>query len=149
MVSLVVPVVFQQPLESLLYNSTSDSKVTRELRSKKNVNYCELADLQLPRARRKHHLDTSNELFPVCILEKSEHHVKVQYVGFASKYDKWKDESELESLETDEVVEEDSEDGSSVTSYFQPYCTITCLYKSNKYFLVVGRVPNSEDRYAI
>ena len=47
----------------------------------------------------------------VRILEKSEHRVKVHYVGFASKYDEWKDASELESLETDEVDEEDSEDG--------------------------------------
>ena len=37
----------------------------RELRSMKNMNYRELADLQLPRAHRKHHLDTSNEVFPV------------------------------------------------------------------------------------
>ena len=98
----------------------------RELRSKKNVNYQELADLQLPRARRKHHLDISNELFPVHILEESEYRMKVHYVGFASKYDEWKDASELESLETDEVDKEDSEDGSSVTSYFQPYS----LYKN-------------------
>ena len=111
----------------------------RELRSKKSVNYRELADLQLPRARRKHHLDTSNELFPVRILEKSEHRVKVHYVGFASKYDEWKDESELESLETDEVVEEDSEDGSSVTSYFQPYSLYNNLSVKIKQVLSCGR----------
>ena len=39
--------------------------------------------------------------FLFIILEKAEHHVKVHYVGFANKYDEYKDESELESLETD------------------------------------------------
>ena len=43
----------------------------RELRSKKNVNYLELANLQLPSTRRKHHLDTS-KLFSVHILETDE-----------------------------------------------------------------------------
>ena len=107
----------------------------RELRSKKNVNYLELANLQLPSTHRKHHLDTSNGSYPI----KSEHRVKVHYVGFASKYDEWKDASELESLETDEVDEEDSEDGSSVTSYFQPYSLYKNLSVKIKQALSCGR----------
>ena len=45
--------------------------------------------------------------------------MKIHYVGYASKCDEWKDESELESLEA-------GKKGSQATSYFQPtLCTPT------------------------
>ena len=57
--------------------------------------------------------------------------MKIHYVGYASKYDEWKDESELESLEA-------SEKGSPV-NHFQPYSLYTNLAVKIKQALSCGR----------
>ena len=74
------------------------------LQSKKRINYREASDLRLPgtekvRAR-------SDKLFAVEVVEKEAKHVKVHYVGFLTKYDEWREESELESVYTSEISPE-------------------------------------------
>ena len=58
--------------------------------------------------------------------------MKIHYVGYASKYDEWKDESQLGSLEA-------GKKGSQVTSHFQPYSLYTNLTVKIKQALSCGR----------
>ena len=78
------------------------SRATGRLRSKRRINYREASDVRLPRAERVQ--ARSDKLFPVEVVE--DKRVKVHYVGFSTKYDEWRDESELESVYTSETSQE-------------------------------------------
>lgn len=77
-------------------------RATGRLRSRSRVNYREANDLRLPRAERVQ--ARSEELFPVEVIAKEAKRVKVHFVGYSSKFDEWRDENELESVYTDEVI---------------------------------------------
>ena len=91
---------------------------SRRLRAEKQVNYREVNDVCLPRAERAHNT-TCNGLFPVCVLEKEDTHVKIHYVGYLSVHNEWREESELESLEASEASH--SEGRSCGRSSFYPF----------------------------
>ena len=69
----------------------------RSKRAKKRVDYRELASIKLPRAETRPRYSCSTELFPVRVLEQTESRMKIHYVGYSSKYDEWRDESEVET----------------------------------------------------
>ena len=97
----------------------SSSMDMGRLRSKKRVNYREANDVRIPRAERTRST-TSNELYPVHVVERQgAKRVKVHYVGYSSAYDEWRDESELESIEVNEV--ESSEDTAYGEHSFEPF----------------------------
>ena len=97
----------------------SSSMDMGRLCSKRRVNYRELNDVRIPRAERTRNT-TSNELYPVHVVERQgAKRVKVHYVGYSSAYDEWRDESELESIEINEV--ESSEDTVCGECSFEPF----------------------------
>lgn len=81
--------------------TATNGRATGWLRSKRRIDY---TDVCLPRAEGVH--TKSDKLFPVKTVEKEDKRVKVHYVGFSTKYDEWRDESELESLYTSETSQE-------------------------------------------
>ena len=97
------------------------SRATGRLRSKRRINYCEASDVRLPRAERVQ--ARSDKLFPVEVVEKEDKRVKVHYVGFSTTYDKWREESELESVYTSETSQEaaSSEDMVCDGCSFEPF----------------------------
>ena len=89
-------------------------------RSKRRLDYRQLADIRLPRATKRPNKAPTNDLFPVIIRERNDSQVKVDYVGYSSSYDEWKDVSELETIGAAEAEEQ-----SAAPTPYQPFS----LYK--------------------
>ena len=61
--------------------------------------------------RRQKPDDICDELFPIAVLQREDQWVQVHYIGYESydtKYDKWKDEAEIECLTDNEAEAENS-----------------------------------------
>ena len=89
------------------------------VRQRERLNYRELADVKLPRARKKSKTE-SDELYPVEVVHSdSEGRVKVHYLGYSSCHDEWRDGSELVPLEPNSARETASD--SNLYSPFSLY----------------------------
>ena len=93
-----------------------------EMRSKRKLNkvdYKQLSDTKLPRAKRvrkKKPNDICDELFPIEVLQRENQRVQVHYIGYDAKYDEWKDEDEIERLSENEAEAEDMPDNLEIES---------------------------------
>ena len=72
----------------------------RERKLKGNVGtYRDLLKLDIPTRRRTRVARTDvDKLYPIRITETSQHRVKVHYIGYSTRYDEWKDASEVEDI---------------------------------------------------
>ena len=79
-----------------------------ELRSSQRKNYRDLLICKIPRASSKK-VDT-RKLYSIEIIERKDDRVKVHYVGYSSKYDEWKEKSEIEfpRPQCDQVEDEEA-----------------------------------------
>ena len=119
------------------------SRATGWLRSKRRMNYHETSDVRLPRAERV--------LFPVEVVEKENKCVQVHYVGFSTKYDEWREESELESVYTSETSQEaaSSEDMVCDGCSFEPFSLHNYLKVKIKQSLSCTRENSHEVRIVV
>lgn len=67
------------------------------LRNLERKNYKEIANIQLPRARRvTGNPRTADELYPIEVVEDDYNgRVKVHYIGYGEEFDEWKQEDEV------------------------------------------------------
>ena len=77
------------------------SRTTGRLRSKRTINYRDASDVRLSRAERIQ--AGMDKLYPVEVVKKENRLVKVHYVGYSTKYDEWREESDLEPVDTSET----------------------------------------------
>ena len=79
-----------------------------ELRSSQRKNYRDLLSCKIPRASSKK-VDT-RKLYSIEIIERKDDRVKVHYVGYSSKYDEWKEKSEIKfpGPQCDQVEDEEA-----------------------------------------
>jgi len=98
-------------------------------RKQNKVDYKQLSDTKLPRAKRVHRKkpnDVCDELFPIEILQQEDQQVQVNYIGCDTKYDEWKDDAKIECLTDNEAEAElDSPaylemDSQSVGTFYKP-----------------------------
>lgn len=104
------------------------------MRKKSRVNYKELAEIKLPREKKRKVVSTNDQLFPVSVLEREDSQVKVHYIGYASIHDEWRDIGELELLD----LREEDRENASFTS-FQPHSLYKDLSIKIKQGLTCGR----------
>ena len=102
------------------------------------MNYRELADVNIPRAKKMKCERPDNQLFPVRVLEREENRVKIHYVGYTSTHDEWREVSELEYLEGDAEDQESRESTPSQAAY-QPHSLYRGLSAKVKQALMCGR----------
>lgn len=110
----------------------------RCMRKKSRVNYKDLAEIKLPREKRRRAVNSSDQLFPVSVVERKESQVKIHYVGYTSIHDEWRDIDELELLDSGESREEDGGDNVLLTP-FQSHSLYKDLSIKIKQGLTCGR----------
>ena len=66
------------------------------LRRKEKISYRELADVRLPRPKR-----VEDKLYPIQVLERQDGRVKIHYVGYNSRCDEWRNDSDIQGQETE------------------------------------------------
>jgi len=103
----------------------------RSMRKKERVNYRDIAETKLPREKRKRTINSSDQLYPVTVVERNESQVKIHYVGYTSIYDEWRDINELEPL--------DAERETVSLAPFQPHSLYKDLLIKIKQGLACGR----------
>ena len=117
-----------------------------EMRSKRKqskVDYKQLSDTKLPRAkrvRRQNPNDICDELFPIEVLQREDQRVQVHYIGYDVKYDEWKDEADIECLTENEAEAEDSQ---SVGTCYKPLSLYDILRVRIKRALTCSRKDSS------
>ena len=106
----------------------TETAATGRLRSKKRINYREASDVRLPRAERVQ--AGRDKLYPVEVIEKEDRRVKVHYVGYSTKYDEWREESDLEPVNTSETSQgaASSEDMTCDGCSFEPFSLHNYMY---------------------
>ena len=77
---------------------------SRPKRSISRVNYCTLADVELPRTRKTKNSVAkrdSNKLYRLKIIDSDESagRVKVRYIGYGEDYDKWRLLEDIDPLQ--------------------------------------------------
>ena len=92
--------------------------VKRERKLKWNkASYRNLVTFKLPRrslrdgrvkAIRNRKTEAAHNLFPIKVLQKEGDKVKVHYVGYDKKYDKWKNQCDIEAITEDVVSQPES-----------------------------------------
>ena len=97
-------------------------EVHRSKRTQPKVNYKKLSDTgRLPRAKRLRCRDPTDTLFPVMILE-SINRVRIQYDGYDSDFDEWRDENDIELTDRDNSNEIScSSVPNNAPQYHQPF----------------------------
>lgn len=79
-----------------------------ELRSQRRSSYRELIRCKVPRISRPSNKKYDpQKLYSVKIIETRDNRVKVHYVGYSSKYDEWKDKSEIECCRSEQIEHHD------------------------------------------
>ena len=100
----------------------------RSKRIRPKVNYRKLSDTgRLPKAKKFRCKNSEDTLFPVTILETINHHVKIHYDGYATDFDKWRDENDIETIDQD-INNSDEVGGGSVLSSILQYYQSFSLY---------------------
>ena len=107
------------------------------LRTRKKVDYSQLADIKLPQEKKVRTKEAANdELYPIEIVERdaeSNGRFKIHYVGYSSKFDEWRDDSEIVSFDSATSqgsmdTERPSRDGYSTATVIDTVVTPFSLY---------------------
>ena len=74
----------------------------RALRHTERINYRKLSDLKLPRAIK---VKSDDRLYPVEVVDKEDHRVKIHYLGYDSSYDEWREQDDVVPLTSPAIAE--------------------------------------------
>ena len=74
----------------------------RSLRNTERINYRKLSDLKLPRALK---VKSDDRLYPVEIVDREDHRVKIHYLGYDSSYDEWRERDDVVPLTSPAIAE--------------------------------------------
>ena len=93
----------------------------RGVRSKRVINYKELADVKLPRTKRPQRT-RSHGLYPIEVVERApDNRVKIHYIGYHARFDEWRGESEIELLTQNNDESENEHDLGSCPPLGHPF----------------------------
>ena len=114
-------------------------KSPRRIRSKRVINYKELADVKLPRTKRPQRT-RSHGLYPIEVVERApDNRVKIHYIGYHARFDEWRDESEIELLTQNNDESENEHDLGSCPPLGHPFSLYHELGTRIKQTLLCGR----------
>lgn len=77
-------------------------KRSLRLRNTERVNYKKLSNLTLPRAKK---VKCDDRLYPVEVVDKEDHRVKIHYLGYDSSYDEWREYGDVVPLTSPDIAE--------------------------------------------
>ena len=66
------------------------------------IKYRKLSDLKLPRALK---VKSDDRLYPVEIVDREDHRVKIHYLGYDSSYDEWREQDDVVPLTSPAIAE--------------------------------------------